>query len=40
MNDLVERVKTNMEELIDVREVDVIMSVGIDIEEYIQAIIC
>lgn len=37
MNDLVKRVKTNMEELLDVREVDVIMSVGIDIEEYIQA---
>ena len=36
VSELVERVKVNMEELTDVREVDISMEIGIDIEQYIQ----
>lgn len=36
VNELVDRVKVNMEELTDVREVDITMEVGIDIEQYIR----
>ena len=37
VNDLVERVKINMEELTDVSNASVKLEVGIDVEQYIRA---